>query len=108
MMDSTTGGNAEPNFVLGVKMTHNAKKSVLYVNRHPADTVAERRRGSIKLDFHTKVLDVKRRLDGAGQFEPFCLIMEIAILVFTASGPSAPRPMDQPMDEPGRKWHGHG
>ena len=78
---------SKPNFVLGVKMPHNAKKSVLYVNQHPTDTVAERRRGSIKLDFYTKVLGVKRRLDGTGHFEPFCLIMEIALLVFTASGP---------------------
>jgi|GEM_PF-6359403 len=66
------------NFVLGIKMTHNAKKSVLFVNQHP---------GSIKLDVHTKVLGVKRRLDGTGHFEPFCLIMEVAILVSTASGP---------------------
>ena len=80
-----------PNFVLGIKMAHNAKKSVLYVNRHPADTLAKRRRESIKLDFHTKVLGVKRRPDGTGQFEPFCLIMEIAILVFTSSGPFCPQ-----------------
>ncbi len=51
-----TASILEPNFVLGVKMTHNAKKSVLYVNQHPADTVAERLRGSIKLDFYTKSL----------------------------------------------------
>ena len=68
-------------------MTHNAKKSVLYVNQNPADTMDEKRRGSIKLDFHTIVLRVKQRLDGTGHFEPFCLIMEIALLVFTASGP---------------------
>jgi hypothetical protein len=60
---------------------------VLYVNQHPADTVDERRRGSIKLGFHPKAWGVKQRLGGTGHFEPFCLIMEIAILVFTAPGP---------------------
>jgi hypothetical protein len=96
------------NFVLGVKTTHNAKKSVLYVNQHPADTVPKRRRGSIKLDFHTKVLGVKRLLDGTGHFEPVCLIMEAALLVFTASDPFCPRLMDKTMGELGQKWHGMG
>ena len=72
-------------------MAHNATKSVLYVSQHPADTVVEIRCGSIKLDFHTKVWGVKRRLDGTGHFEPFCLIMEIALLVLTASGPFCPQ-----------------
>jgi hypothetical protein len=85
-----------PNFVLGVKMTHNAKKSVSYVNQHPADIVAERLRGSINLDFHTKVLGVKRRLDGTGQFEPFCPVMEIGLVVSAASGPFRPqKPIDK-------------
>jgi hypothetical protein len=80
-----------PNVVLGIKMTNNAKKCVLYVNQHHADTVDERRCGSIKLDFHTKVLGVKRQIDATGHFEPFYLIMEIALLVFTASGPLCPQ-----------------
>jgi hypothetical protein len=64
---------------------------VLDVNQHPADTIPERRCGSIKLDFHKKVLVVKHRHDGTGHFEPFCLIMEIALLVFTDSGSFCPQ-----------------
>ena len=52
-------------------MANNAKKKRVIRQPTPADTVAEKRRGSIKLDFHTKVLGVKHRLDGTGQFEPF-------------------------------------
>jgi hypothetical protein len=49
--------------------------------------VDEKRRGSIMPGFHPKAWGVKRRLDGTGHFQPFCPIMEIALLVFTASRP---------------------
>jgi hypothetical protein len=80
-----------PNFVLGVKMEHNAKKSVLHVSQHPADTVAERRRGSVKPGFHAKAWGAKRRLDGTVHFEPFCPVREAAPWVSVTPGHFRPR-----------------
>ena len=84
-----------PNFLLGIKIKHNAKKSVLYVSQHPTDTVAERPRGSIKLNFHTKALGMKRRIDGTGHFEPFCRLWKPPSWFLRPPAPSARVPTDK-------------
>jgi hypothetical protein len=68
---------------------------VLHVNQHPPIPWPKDGAEASIWIFTQKVLGVKRRLDGTGHFEPFCLIMEIAILVFKDSGPFCPQTTGQ-------------